>query len=75
MQKEQPPEVARTPLEQLCLTVKTRFGNSRRLSAVLSRMLTAPPVQAVSSAVTSLTKLGGLDTEEALTPLGRLLSL
>lgn len=74
LQREQPPEVARTPLEQLCLTVKTRFGSTHMLGALLSRMLTPPPVAAVTSAITSLTNLGALDAEEALTPLGRLLS-
>ena len=66
--------MARTPLEQLCLTVKTRFGPSYKLSQLLGRMLTPPPVPAVTSAVTGLTRLGALDQDEALTPLGRLLT-
>ena len=41
---------------------------------VLSQMLTPPEATAVVSAVRSLTALGALDADEALTPLGRLLS-
>ena len=74
VQEQQAPEVCRTPLEQLCLTVKTRFGTDHKLTNVLSQMLTPPEVTAVVSAVRSLTSLGALDAAEALTPLGRLLS-
>lgn len=74
VQRDQPPEVARTPLEQLCLTVKTRFGMTPKLHELLARMLTPPPPTATASAVTALTRLGGLDEAEGLTPLGRLLS-
>lgn len=74
MQEQQAPEVCRTPLEQLCLTVKTRFGPDHKLLDVLSQMLTPPDGTAVVSAVRSLTSLGALDGGEALTPLGRLLT-
>ena len=74
VQEQQAPEVCRTPLEQLCLTVKTRFGPEHRLMSVLSQMLTPPEATAIISAVRSLTALGALDAGEALTPLGRLLS-
>lgn len=66
--------MCRTPLEQLCLTLKTRFGPHHKLMDVLSQMLTPPEATAVVSAVRSLTALGALDADEALTPLGRLLS-
>ena len=74
VQEQQAPEVCRTPLEQLCLTVKTRFGPDHRLLDVLGQMLTPPEATAIVSAVRSLTSLGALDDGEALTPLGRLLS-
>lgn len=74
MQEQQAPEVCRTPLEQLCLTVKTRFGPNHKLMNVLGQMLTPPDTAAVGSAVRSLTSLGALDAGEALAPLGRLLT-
>ncbi|KAL3157309.1 hypothetical protein ABBQ38_001539 [Trebouxia sp. C0009 RCD-2024] len=74
MQEQQAPEVCRTPLEQLCLTVKTRFGPDHKLLDVLSQMLTPPEGTAVVSAVRSLTSLDALDGGEALTPLGCLLT-
>ncbi|KAA6421632.1 MAG: putative ATP-dependent RNA helicase DHX57 [Trebouxia sp. A1-2] len=74
MQDQQPPEVCRTPLQQLCLTVKTRFGDNHKLLDVLSHMLTPPPSSAIMSSVDSLSSLGALDGDEALTALGRLLS-
>ena len=74
VQEQQAPEVCRTPLEQLCLTVKTRFGPDHKLLDVLSQMLTPPEATAIVSAVRSLTSLGALDAREALTPLGCLLS-
>ncbi len=74
LQDQQPPEVCRTPLQQLCLTVKTRFGDDHKLLDVLSQMLTPPPPSAIMSSVDSLSSLGALDEEEALTALGRLLS-
>lgn len=74
MQDQQPPEVCRTPLQQLCLTVKTRFGNDHKLLDVLSQMLTPPAPSAIMSSVGSLFSLGALDGDEALTALGRLLS-
>ena len=74
LQEQQPPEVCRTPLQQLCLTVRTRFAHDYKLVDVLSQMLTPPPTSAVLSAVDSLSNLGSLDSDEALTALGRLLS-
>ncbi len=74
LQEQQPPEVSRTPLHQLCLTVKTRFGDDYKLLDVLSQMLTPPPTPAITSAAQSLSSLGALDEDEALTALGRLLS-
>ena len=74
LQDQQPPEVCRTPLQQLCLTVKTRFGNDHKLLDVLSQMLTPPAPSAIMSSVGSLFSLGALDGDEALTALGRLLS-
>lgn len=41
---------------------------------VLSQMLTPPPPSAIMSSVDSLSSLGALDADEALTALGRLLS-
>ena len=73
-QEQQLPEVCRTPLEQLCLTVKTRFGPDHKLLHVLSQMLTPPEATAITSAVRALSALGALHDTEALTPLGRLLS-
>ena len=74
LQEQQPPEVCRTPLQQLCLTVKTRFGNEHKLLDVLGQMLTPPAPSAIMSSVGSLSSLGALDGDEALTALGRLLS-
>ena len=74
VQEQQPPEVSRTPLEQLCLTVKTRFGDDHKLASVLRGMLTPPDAPAIQSAVQSLSNLGALDADEGLTALGRLLT-
>eukprot|EP00883_Tetradesmus_obliquus_P006330 jgi/Sobl393_1/16814/SZX72388.1 len=80
---QQPPEVLRVPLQQLCLTTKATLAAAEQetgcpapsLSQVLSCLLTPPPAEAVAGAVSQLVALGALAVTpwgegEALTPLG-----
>ncbi|KAJ6303912.1 hypothetical protein OIU77_017730 [Salix suchowensis] len=63
------PEILRTPLQELCLHIK-----SLQLGAVgsfLSKALQPPDPLAVENAIELLKTIGALDEKEELTPLGR----
>lgn len=63
------PEILRTPLQELCLQIK-----SLQLGAVgsfLARALQPPDALSVQNAVQLLKTIGALDDSEELTPLGR----
>ena len=62
------------PLEALCLTVKAAPG-ALPLASALARLISPPQPEAVEAAVQALHALGALDDAEALTPLGRHLTL
>ncbi|GLJ45369.1 hypothetical protein SUGI_0955050 [Cryptomeria japonica] len=68
MPQYQSPEILRTPLEELCLQIKTlHFGN---ISAFLSKALEPPEILAVQNAINLLKTIGALDEREELTALG-----
>ncbi|KAK1283145.1 putative pre-mRNA-splicing factor ATP-dependent RNA helicase [Acorus calamus] len=63
------PEILRTPLQELCLNIK-----SLQLGAVasfLAKALQPPDALAVQNAIELLKTIGALDELEELTPLGR----
>lgn len=68
MPQYQLPEILRTPLQELCLNIK-----SLQLGAVgsfLSKALQPPDPLSVQNAVELLKTIGALDDSEELTPLG-----
>jgi ATP-dependent RNA helicase DHX36 len=68
MLQYQLPEILRTPLQELCLHIK-----SLQLGAVgsfLSKALQPPDALAVENAIELLKTIGALDDKEELTPLG-----
>ncbi|KAL5544898.1 hypothetical protein UlMin_008682 [Ulmus minor] len=67
------PELLRTPLQSLCLQIKSlRLGS---ISEFLSRALQPPEPLSVQNAVEYLKIIGALDEDENLTILGRNLSM
>ncbi|WJX21302.1 RNA helicase [Trifolium repens] len=67
------PEILRTPLQSLCLQIKSlRLGS---ISDFLSRALQSPEILAVQNAVEYLKIIGALDENENLTVLGRYLTM
>lgn len=67
----QPPEMLRTPLQQLCLSIKA-LAPSARIAATLSAAPTPPEAFSVDAALKELCALRALDpTSELLTPLGK----
>ncbi|XP_058088650.1 DExH-box ATP-dependent RNA helicase DExH5, mitochondrial-like isoform X2 [Magnolia sinica] len=66
------PELLRTPLQSLCLQIKSLQLGS--ISEFLSRALQSPEPLSVQNAVEYLKIIGALDEKENLTVLGRLLS-
>ncbi|KAK1298092.1 putative pre-mRNA-splicing factor ATP-dependent RNA helicase [Acorus calamus] len=67
------PELLRTPLQSLCLQIKSlRLGS---ISEFLSRALQSPELLSVQNAVEYLKLIGALDENEELTILGRHLSM
>ncbi|GAB2228600.1 hypothetical protein Droror1_Dr00022720 [Drosera rotundifolia] len=66
------PEILRTPLQSLCLQIKSlKLGS---ISEFLSRALQSPESLAVEKAVEYLKTIGALDDKENLTVLGRYLA-
>lgn len=67
------PELLRTPLQSLCLQIKSlRLGS---ISEFLSRALQSPEALSVQNAIEYLKLIGALDDKEELTVLGRHLSM
>lgn len=67
------PEILRTPLQSLCLQIKSlKLGS---ISEFLSRALQSPEMLAVQNAVDYLKVIGALDENENLTVLGRYLTM
>ena len=69
MSPQQPPEMLRTPLQQLCLSIKAM--SSEPVAQTLGAALSPPDACSVSAALDELRALRALDPDEALTPLGR----
>ncbi|CAM8927428.1 unnamed protein product [Rhodiola kirilowii] len=66
------PEILRTPLQELCLHIKSlQLG---AIGAFLAKALQPPEALAVQNAIELLKTIGALDDHEELTPLGRHLS-
>ncbi|KAK9276788.1 hypothetical protein L1049_006324 [Liquidambar formosana] len=67
------PEILRTPLQSLCLQIKSlKLGS---ISEFLSRALQSPELLAVQNAIEYLKIIGALDENENLTALGRHLTM
>ncbi|XP_034684482.1 DExH-box ATP-dependent RNA helicase DExH5, mitochondrial isoform X2 [Vitis riparia] len=67
------PEILRTPLQSLCLQIKSlKLGS---ISEFLSRALQSPELLAVQNAIEYLKIIGALDENENLTVLGRHLTM
>lgn len=63
------PEILRTPLQELCLNIKSlQLG---KIGSFLSKALQPPDPLSVQNAVELLKTIGALDDMEELTPLGR----
>ncbi|KAH6756762.1 RNA helicase family protein [Perilla frutescens var. hirtella] len=69
----QMPELLRTPLQSLCLQIKSLQLKS--ISEFLSKALQPPEPLSVQNAVEYLKMIGALDEKENLTVLGRYLSM
>ncbi|KAK9116204.1 hypothetical protein Sjap_015151 [Stephania japonica] len=67
------PELLRTPLQSLCLQIKSLELGS--ISVFLSKALQAPEPLSVKNAIEYLKVIGALDEKENLTILGRHLSM
>ena len=64
-------EILRTPLEELCLQIKSL--NLGRIAPFMEKAIDAPPALSVQNAINLLVSIGGLTDDgcENLTPLGR----
>lgn len=72
MPQYQLPEILRTPLQELCLQIKSlQLGH---ISEFLSKALQPPEPLAVQNAIELLMTIGALNEAEELTPLGMHLS-
>ena len=67
------PEMHRTPLEQLCLSVKAT-GSDRKVEDFLARTISPPDSRAVANAMKTLQRVGALENDR-LTGLGIYLSM
>ncbi|XP_057988227.1 DExH-box ATP-dependent RNA helicase DExH5, mitochondrial isoform X3 [Hevea brasiliensis] len=67
------PEILRTPLQSLCLQIKSLQLGS--ISEFLSRALQSPELLAVQNAIEYLKIIGALDKNENLTVLGQYLTM
>ncbi|KAF8091347.1 hypothetical protein N665_0447s0007 [Sinapis alba] len=63
------PEIIRTPLQELCLHIKSLQVGS--IGSFLAKALQPPDALAVENAIELLKTIGALDDTEELTPLGR----
>lgn len=69
MLQYQLPEILRTPLQELCLHIKSlQLGT---VGSFLAKALQPPDALAVQNAIELLKTIGALDDMEELTPLGR----
>ncbi|KAI9090786.1 hypothetical protein K1719_028639 [Acacia pycnantha] len=69
MPQYQLPEILRTPLQELCLHIKSlQLGT---VGSFLAKALQPPDSLAVQNAIELLKTIGALDDREELTPLGR----
>ncbi|XP_031127916.1 DExH-box ATP-dependent RNA helicase DExH1 isoform X1 [Ipomoea triloba] len=69
MLEYQLPEILRTPLQELCLHIKSlQLG---AISSFLNKALQPPDPLSVQNAIELLRTIGALDDAEELTPLGR----
>lgn len=68
MLQYQLPEILRTPLQELCLHIKSlQLGT---VGSFLAKALQPPDALAVQNAIELLKTIGALDEMEELTPLG-----
>lgn len=68
MAQYQLPEILRTPLQELCLHIKSlQFG---AIESFLAKALQSPDAVSVHNAIELLKTIGALDDTEELTPLG-----
>lgn len=68
MPQYQLPEILRTPLQELCLRIKSLQLGS--VASFLAKALQPPDPIAVQNAIELLKTIGALDDTEELTPLG-----
>lgn len=69
-----PPEIVRSPLEEVCLQLKA-IESKEKCSKVLARAMSAPPEDAIEHAVQFLTDMGAFTAgDESMTNLGRALA-
>ncbi|KAI9335726.1 Asp-Glu-Ala-Asp/His box polypeptide 57 [Obelidium mucronatum] len=68
--EQQPPEIHRTPLEQICLRIKILPFLKGPIAHVLSKVVEPPSKESVEAAISSLRILRALTRDEDLTPLG-----
>lgn len=67
------PEILRTPLQELCLQIKSlQLG---AIASFLAKALQPPDALSVQNAVELLKTIGALDEAEELTPLGMMCSI
>ncbi|XP_012836166.1 PREDICTED: ATP-dependent RNA helicase DHX36 isoform X1 [Erythranthe guttata] len=69
MPQYQLPEMLRTPLQELCLHIKSLDLGA--ISTFLAKALQPPDALSVENAIELLKTIGALDDREELTPLGR----
>lgn len=67
---QQLPEIQRTPLDQICLRIKTLGFLQGKIAGILSEIIEPPSPDAVTAAIITLRTLQALTKEEELTPLG-----
>ncbi|KAJ3205312.1 ATPdependent RNA helicase [Entophlyctis luteolus] len=68
--EQQPPEIQRISLEQMCLRVKITPFLKGSIAQILSEMIEPPSDSSIKSAISSLEMMGALTEEEDLTSLG-----
>ncbi|KAJ9470119.1 DExH-box ATP-dependent RNA helicase DExH1 [Diplonema papillatum] len=74
LEEVEPPELIRTPLEEIVLTAKMLTGGDD-VRKILSKAPDVPSPKAVEDAITTLKQMGALTEEyEHLTPVGRVLA-